>query len=174
MVYGPPMKPPKHQPPAWLDPLETGIERAVFWYELARRTPKGRKRKLPQWDKVPPQVRLALRRKLSGTRPRVAWTLEPSLGFMPLTYRDKTLHLDLTQPDAVLLRIVKTALRHLRDEHGIHPSKATTDTRGTPWRWLAFLDAYSDESGHLFRFVSDTDPTISDSCRSEATLVREQ
>ena len=36
------------------------------------------------------------------------------------------------------------------------------------------LDAYSDESGHLFRFVSDTDPTISDSCRSEATLVGEQ
>ena len=34
--------------------------------------------------------------------------------------------------------------------------------------------AYSDESGHLFRFVSDTDPTISDSCRSEATLVGEQ
>ena len=34
--------------------------------------------------------------------------------------------------------------------------------------------AYSDESGHLFRFVSDTDPTISDSCRSEATLGREQ
>jgi hypothetical protein len=35
-------------------------------------------------------------------------------------------------------------------------------------------DAYSDESGHLFRFVSDTDPTISDSCRSEATLGLEQ
>ena len=34
--------------------------------------------------------------------------------------------------------------------------------------------AYSDESGHLFRFVSDTDPTISDSGRSEATLGREQ
>jgi hypothetical protein len=39
---------------------------------------------------------------------------------------------------------------------------------------LPLLLAYSDESGHLFRFVSDTDPTISDSCRSEATLVREQ
>jgi hypothetical protein len=34
--------------------------------------------------------------------------------------------------------------------------------------------AYSDESGHPFRFVSDTDPTISDSGRSEATLGREQ
>lgn len=34
--------------------------------------------------------------------------------------------------------------------------------------------AYSDESGHLFRFVSDTDPTISDSGRSEATLGGEQ
>ena len=39
---------------------------------------------------------------------------------------------------------------------------------------LTGTSAYSDESGHLFRFVSDTDPTISDSCRSEATLVREQ
>ncbi len=37
-----------------------------------------------------------------------------------------------------------------------------------------FRLAYSDESGHLFRFVSDTDPTISDSGRSEATLGREQ
>lgn len=34
--------------------------------------------------------------------------------------------------------------------------------------------AYSDESGHPFRFVSDTDPTISDSGRSEATLGRKQ
>jgi hypothetical protein len=41
-----------------------------------------------------------------------------------------------------------------------------------PTTWSA--TAYSDESGHLFRFVSDTDPTISDSCRSEATLGREQ
>jgi hypothetical protein len=40
-------------------------------------------------------------------------------------------------------------------------------------RFPALAAAYSDESGHLFRFVSDTDPTISDSCRSEATLVRE-
>lgn len=39
---------------------------------------------------------------------------------------------------------------------------------------LSEVPAYSDESGHLFRFVSDTDPTISDSCRSEATLGREQ
>ncbi len=37
-----------------------------------------------------------------------------------------------------------------------------------------FPNAYSDESGHLFRFVSDTHPTISDSYRSEATLGREQ
>ena len=36
------------------------------------------------------------------------------------------------------------------------------------------LFAYSDEIGHPFRFVSDTDPTISDSSRSEATLGREQ
>ena len=31
-------------------------------------------------------------------------------------------------------------------------------------------DAYSDESGHLFRFISDTIPGKADSCRSEATL----
>ena len=34
--------------------------------------------------------------------------------------------------------------------------------------WLAD----SDESGHLFRFISDTLPGLSDSCRSEATLWR--
>ena len=32
------------------------------------------------------------------------------------------------------------------------------------------LFAYSDESGHLFRFISDTIPGKADSCRSEATL----
>jgi len=31
--------------------------------------------------------------------------------------------------------------------------------------------AYYDEIGHSFRFMSDTNPMISDSCRSEATLL---
>ena len=130
----------EHTAPPWLDPLEKAIAPAVFRYELARRTPEGRKRKLPRWDAVPPQVRLALRRMLSGKKPRPAWTLEPSPGFTPLTFRGQPLHLDLHQPDAVLLEIVKTALRHLRTEHNIRPRKAPAETRGTPWKWLIILD----------------------------------
>jgi len=130
----------KHPAPPWLDPLEEAIAPAVFKYELARRTPEGRKRKLPRWDAVPPQVRLAIRRMLSGSRPRRAWTLEPSPGFTPLTYRGQPLHLDLHQPDAVLMGIVKTALQHLRTEHDIRPRKAPAETRGTPWKWLIILD----------------------------------
>lgn len=134
------MKTKPHPTPPWLNPLEIPIQQAVFRYELARRTPEGRKRQLPRWDKVPPQVRLAIRRMLSGTRPRRAWTLEPSPGFTPLTYRGQPLHLDLAQPDAVLLGIVKTALQHLRTEHKIHARKAPTETRATPWKWLDLLD----------------------------------
>lgn len=128
-----------HPAPRWLHPLETAIATAVFRYELARRTPEGRKRKLPRWDKVQPQIRLALRRILS-TKPRRAWTLEPSAGFAPLTLKGKALHLDLHQPDAVLLKVVKTALRHLRSEHNIPPRRAPAETRGTPWKWLDILD----------------------------------
>ena len=135
------MKETKHHPsPAWLDPLEEKIAPAVFKFELTRRTPEGRKRKLPRWDKVPPQVRLALRRLLSGTRPRPAWTQEPAAGFTPLTYRGQPLHLDLHQPDSVLMEVVKTALRHLRAKHEISARKAPAETRGTPWRWIDFLD----------------------------------
>lgn len=47
-------------------------------------------------------------------------------------------------------------------------------TKRLALRWATLPSAYSDESGHLFRFVSDTDPTISDSGRSEATLGRKQ
>ena len=134
------MKTKPHPTPPWLNPLEIPIQQAVFRYELARRTPEGRKRQLPRWDAVPPQVGLALRRMLSGTRPRPAWTLEPAAGFTPLTFRGQPLHLDLAQPDAVLLRIVKTALQHLRTEHKIRARKAQAKTRGTPWKWLIILD----------------------------------
>lgn len=130
----------EHPAPPWLDPLEKAIAPAVFRYELARRTPQGQKRKLPRWDKVPAQVRLALRRMLSDKKPRRAWTLEPAAGFTPLTYRGQPLHLDLHQPDAVLMEVVKTALRHLRAEHKIRARKAPAETRGTPWRWIDFLD----------------------------------
>ena len=129
-----------HPTPRWLDPLEKAIGQAVFRYELARRTPQGRKRKLPRWDKVPAQVRLALRRMLSDKKPRRAWTLEPAAGFTPLTYRGQPLHLDLHQPDAVLMEVVKTALRHLRAEHKIRARKGPAQTRSTPWRWLDLLD----------------------------------
>ena len=181
------MKTKPHPTPPWLGPLEEAIAPAVFRYELVRRTPEGRKRKLPRWDKVPPQVRLALRRMLSGTRPRRAWTLEPSPGYYPLTIStpqfnlshqkqeksakevksktaegirlerdtrtakqlmedafysapDRPVFLDLHQPDAVLLKFVKIALRHLRAKHNIRPQKAPAETRGTPWKWLAILD----------------------------------
>lgn len=129
-----------HPTPRWLDPLEKAIGQAVFRYELARRTPEGRKRKLPRWDKLPPQVRLALRRMLSDKKPRRAWTLEPAAGFTPLTYRGQPLHLDLHQPDAVLMEVVKTALRHLRAEHKIRARRAPANTRGESWNWLAILD----------------------------------
>ena len=181
------MKTKHHPSPAWLDPLEEKIAPAVFLYELARRTPKGRKRKLPRWDKLPPQVRLALRRMLSGKKPRPAWTLEPSPGYFPLTIsttpsnlsdqkqkefakeikskppariryerdtrtakqlvedtfytaQDRLVLLDLHQPDAVLLKFVKIALRHLRAKHKIRARKAPAETRGTPWQWLDLLD----------------------------------
>lgn len=134
------MKTKPHPTPRWLRKLERPIASAVLKYELARRTPKGRKRQLPRWDKVPPQVRLALRRMLSGTRPRRAWTLEPAEGFTPLTFRGQPLHLDLHQPDAVLLRLVAAVLRSLRTEHKIRPRRAPAQTRGTPWQWLALLD----------------------------------
>ncbi len=180
-------KSPLHPAPPWLDPLEEAIAPAVFRYELARRTPEGRKRKLPRWDAVPPQVRLALRRMLSGTRPRRAWTLEPSPGYYPLTIStlpfnlshqkqkksakevkiktaegirherdtrtakqvmedafytapDRPVFLDLRQPDAVLIKFVKIALRHLRAKHKIRAKKAPAETRCTPWDWLAILD----------------------------------
>lgn len=42
----------------------------------------------------------------------------------------------------------------------------TPDSRSEPGDPLAD----SDESGHLFRFISDTDPVKADSRRSEATL----
>ena len=32
------------------------------------------------------------------------------------------------------------------------------------------LCSYSDESGHLFRFIADSNPVKADGCRSEATL----
>jgi len=134
------MKTKPHPTPRWLRKLERPIASAVLKYELARRTPKGRKRQLPRWDKVPPQVRLALRRMLSGTRPRRAWTLEPAEGFTPLTFRGQPLLLDLRQPDGVLMEVVKTALRHLRAEHKIRPRRAPAKTRGTPWRWLDLVD----------------------------------
>lgn len=178
---------PPHPAPQWLDPLEIPIQQGIFLYELARRTPEGRKRKLPRWDAVPPQVCLALRRMLSGTKPRRAWTLEPSPGYYPLTIStlpfnlshqkqrksakevksktaggirlekdtrtakqvmddafyaapDRPVFLDLHQPDAVLLRFVKIALRHLRAKHKIRAKKSPAETRGTPWKWLALLD----------------------------------
>jgi len=179
-------KTPKHPAPQWLHPLEIAIQQAVFLYELARRTPEGRKRKLPRWDEVQPQIRLALRRRLS-TKPRRAWTLERSPGYYPLnistlpfilshqkhkesakeaksktaggirlekdtrtakqvmedafyTAPDRPVFLDLHQPDAVLLKFVKIALRHLRSKHNILPRKAPAETRGTPWKWLDILD----------------------------------
>jgi hypothetical protein len=57
-----------------------------------------------------------------------------------LTFRGQPLHLDLNQPDAVLMDTVKTALRHLRSEHNIRPRKAPAETRGTPWKWITLLD----------------------------------
>jgi hypothetical protein len=77
---------------------------------------------------------------LSSKRPRRAWTLEPAEGFTPLTFRGQPLHLDLRQPDAVLMAVVKTALRHLRAEHKIRSRRAPAETRVTPWGWLALLD----------------------------------
>ena len=41
-------------------------------------------------------------------------------------------------------------------------------TQGLDGLWEVHAD--SDDIGHLFRFISDTIPILSDSCRSEATL----
>ena len=56
------------------------------------------------------------------------------------TAPDRPVFLDLHQPDAVLMGIVKTALRHLRAKHKIHARKAPAETRGTPWKWLYLID----------------------------------
>lgn len=131
--------------PSWHDSI-AWIQREVFAYELARRTPAGRARGWPQWYAVEPQVRAAM--GLGTLRPWVKSPIafEKTNGYHALTnnyYQQKDhVYFDLSKPIDELAEYFRQIVLNLRAEHRIvEAPRPTRETQGIPWGWLEILDA---------------------------------
>ena len=131
--------------PEWFHSLGDEIQRDVFAYELARRTPAGRARGWPRWDEVNPHVRAAM--CLGTLRP---WTKSPiafekTNGYHALTnnyYQQKDhVYFDLSKPIDELAEYFKQIVLNLRAEHKIvEAPRPPRETQDIPWRWLEIID----------------------------------